>query len=265
MKSGREIREKYIRNYPSPFCPGCGDGMVLNALSRGVDNTRIDQKDIVAVSGIGCGAWIPSPHWRVDTLHTTHGRAVPHALGVKIGNKDLEVMVIAGDGDIAGIGGNHLIHAARNNIGLTVIMVNNGLYAMTGGQVGPTTEQGEKTLTTPFGNPSQGLKVAEVVKAAGAPHVARWTTYHMKELIGEIEHAIKTKGFSFIEVLAQCPTRTGKQKELSAIEMVYWYRDNTSKDPGSEKIYVGRLVDEERPELAQQIYDQIKECGGDPR
>lgn len=263
MTTSEEIKEKYIRSHPSPFCPGCGDGMVLNAMSRAVEVSDLDKDDVVAVSGIGCAAWIPSPHWRVDTLHTTHGRAIPHAMGVKLGNKDLEVMVVSGDGDCAGIGGNHLLHAARNNVDLNVLMINNGLYAMTGGQVAPTTDYGEETLTTPYGNPAAGMEVAEVVKAAGASHVARWTTYHMNDIISEIEKAIDKKGFSFIEILSQCPTRTGKKKDMNGVEMLNWYKENTSKEPDTDKIYVGTLTDIERPELTEEIYKQIEEHRGD--
>ncbi len=263
MITSEDIKEKYIRSHPSPFCPGCGDGMVLNAMSRAVETSDLDKDDVVAVSGIGCAAWIPSPHWRVDTLHTTHGRAIPHAMGVKLGNKDLEVMVVSGDGDCAGIGGNHLLHAARNNVDLNVLMINNGLYAMTGGQVAPTTDYGEETLTTPYGNPAAGMEVAEVVKAAGASHVARWTTYHMNDIISEVEKAIDKKGFSFIEILSQCPTRTGKKKNMDGIEMLNWYKENTSKDPDTDKIYVGTLADIERPELTEEIYKQIEEHRGD--
>ncbi len=265
MITGKELREKYIRNQPTAFCPGCGDGMVLNGMSRAVEKLEIRRKDIVAVSGIGCAAWIVSPYWRVDTLHTTHGRAIPHAMGVKVGNKDLNVIVVSGDGDCVGIGGNHLIHASRNNIDLTVIMINNGLYAMTGGQAAPTTDYGSHTITTPYGNPSQGMDVVELVKAAGASHVARWTTYHMRELIKEMEYALGKKGLSFIEVLTQCPTRTGKKDGLSGLDMLGWYKENTSKYPKDGKITVGRFVDIERPELAHEIYEQITLAGGTPR
>ncbi len=262
MITGKQLREKYIRNQPTAFCPGCGDGMILNGLSRAVEKQEIRKEDIVAVSGIGCAAWIVSPYWRVDTLHTTHGRAIPHAIGVKVGNKDLKVVVVSGDGDCVGIGGNHLIHACRNNIDLTVIMVNNGLYAMTGGQVAPTTDYMEKTVTTPYGNPSHGMDVSELVKAAGASHVARWTTYHMRELTKEIEYALQKKGLSFIEILTQCPTRTGKKDGVSTLEMLEWYKNNTSKTPTEGKITVGRFVDIDRPELADEIYEQIKNSGG---
>ncbi len=265
MIHGKEIKEKYVRNYPSAFCPGCGDGMVLNAMSRAVESKGVEKDDIVAVSGIGCAAWIPSPYWKVDTLHTTHGRAIPHATGVKVADRDLEVFVVSGDGDCAGIGGNHLLHAARNNIDITVLMINNGLYAMTGGQVAPTTKHGEKTITTPYGNPAHGFDVASVVKAAGASHVARWTTYHMNELVSELEKAIDKKGMSFIEIMSQCPTRTGKKKGMSALKMLDWCKESTSKDPESDKLYVGTIVDEELPELTDEIYEQIEQLGGELR
>ncbi|MEF8874269.1 MAG: thiamine pyrophosphate-dependent enzyme [Candidatus Thermoplasmatota archaeon] len=263
MITAEEIRDKYVRNHPSPFCPGCGGGMVLNAMSRAVESSRVEKEDVVAVSGIGCAAWIPSPHWRVDTLHTTHGRAIAFASGVKIADRGLEVMVVSGDGDCAGIGGNHLLHGARNNIDLNVLMVNNGLYAMTGGQVAPTTEHDEKTLTTPYGNPASSFEAAEVVKAAGASHVARWTTYHMNELVDEVEKAIETEGFSFIEILTQCPTRKGKKEGMNGVEMLEWYEENTSKDEESDKMYVGTLTEIQRPELTEEIYKQIDRFRGD--
>lgn len=265
MITAKEIKEKYVRSQPSPFCPGCGGGQVLNGMSRAVEDSKIEKDDVTAVSGIGCAAWIPSPHWRVDTLHTTHGRAIAFATGVKLGNKDLEVMVVSGDGDCAGIGGNHLLHGARNNIDLNVLMINNGLYAMTGGQVAPTTEHDEETLTTPYGNPSSSFEASEVVKAAGADHVARWTTYHMKELIQEIKKAINTTGFSFIEVLTQCPTRKGKKEGMNGKEMLDWYKENTSKEEETDKIFVGTISESDTPELSEQIYRQIEEAGGEPR
>lgn len=135
---------------------------------------------------------------------------------------------------------------------------------MTGGQVAPTTEHGEKTLTTPYGNPSQGIDICNVVKHAGASHVSRWTTYHMDDLIKEIEKAIDTRGLSFIEVLSQCPTRTGKKEGLSGVEMLEWYKDNTTRDKEGEGIYVGELQYTERPELTEEIYKQILEKGGEP-
>ena len=200
-------RERYIRHQPLPFCLGCGNGIILNCFARAVDNLRLDQDKILCVSGIGCSAWIPSPHFDSDTLHTTHGRALAFATGAKVFNRDLRVVVFTGDGDGAGIGGNHLIHAARRNIDITTILVNNLSYAMTGGQVAPTTLHGIRTITSPYGNPENPFDLCRLVAAAGATYVARWTTYHVVELARSMEEALRNRGFSFVEVLSPCPTR----------------------------------------------------------
>ena len=154
---------KYLRReiLPTTHCPGCGCGQVLNAYVHALDDLQIDPKDIISVTGIGCSSWIPSPYLKCDTLHTTHGRAVAFATGVKIIRPQSRVVVIAGDGDLAGIGGNHLIHAARRNVGLAVFLVNNYIYGMTGGQVSPTTPFGVATTTTPYNNAEYPLKVAD--------------------------------------------------------------------------------------------------------
>ncbi len=170
----------------------------------------MDKNKIVAVSGIGCSAWISSPYLRVDTMHTTHGRAIAFATGIVLSRPDLKVIVLTGDGDGAGIGGNHLIHAARRGIDMLVILVNNGIYGMTGGQTAPTTPKGLRTRTHPRGNPERPFKVAELVAAAGADYVARWTTAHLVQLKDSIKKALKMKGFRFIEVISQCPTHFGR-------------------------------------------------------
>jgi 2-oxoglutarate ferredoxin oxidoreductase subunit beta len=200
-------RDKYVRSQPSAFCPGCGGGIILNCFLRAIDDLGMDQDNILAVSGIGCTAWIPSPNFNGDTLHTTHGRAIAFATGAKAYNPDLTTVVFTGDGDGAGIGGNHLIHAARRNINLKVILVNNMSYAMTGGQIAPTTLHGETTVTSPYGNPEFPFDITQLVKAAGASYVAKWSTYHVIELTNAIKEAIQHKGFGFIEVLSQCPTQ----------------------------------------------------------
>jgi len=179
----------------------------LNCFARAVDNLGLDQDRLLCVSGIGCSAWIPNPHFNSDTLHTTHGRALAFATGAKVFNSGLTVVVFTGDGDGAGIGGNHLIHAARRNIGITTILVNNLSYAMTGGQIAPTTFHGSRTITSPYGNPENPFDLCKLVAAAGATYVARWTAYHVVELTRSIEEAIENKGFSFIEVFSPCPTR----------------------------------------------------------
>jgi 2-oxoglutarate ferredoxin oxidoreductase subunit beta len=200
-------RDKYVRSQPSAFCPGCGGGIILNCFLRAIDDLGLDQDKILAVSGIGCTAWIPSPNFNGDTLHTTHGRAIAFATGAKAYNPDLTTVIFTGDGDGVGIGGNHLIHAARRNIDLKVILVNNMSYAMTGGQIAPTTMHGETTVTSPYGNPEFPFDITKLVKAAGASYVARWSTHHVIELTNAMKEAIQHKGFSFIEVLSQCPTQ----------------------------------------------------------
>jgi 2-oxoglutarate ferredoxin oxidoreductase subunit beta len=207
LKSLYYYRDKYVRSQPSAFCPGCGGGIILQCFLRAIDNLGIDKDQVLAVSGIGCSAWIPSPNFNGDTLHTTHGRAIAFATGAKAYNPELITFVFTGDGDGAGIGGNHLIHAARRNIDLKVILVNNFSYAMTGGQIAPTTLHGETTVTSPYGNPEFPFDITKLVVAAGATYVARWSTYHVLELTKAIEEAVKHKGFSFIEVLSQCPTQ----------------------------------------------------------
>jgi len=199
-------RDRYVRFQPSSFCAGCGGGIILNCFVRALDALEIPRDRVLCVSGIGCSAWIPSPNFRGDTLHTPHGRALAFATGAKVFNSDLVTVVFTGDGDGAGIGGNHLIHSARRNIDITTILVNNLSYAMTGGQVAPTSLRGGRTATSPFGNPENPFNLTELAAAAGATYVARWTTYHAVELTRSMEEALEHRGFSFIEVLSQCPT-----------------------------------------------------------
>lgn len=207
MKSLYYYRDKYVRAQPSAFCPGCGGGIILQCFLRAIDDLGIDKESILTVSGIGCSAWIPSPYFDGDTLHTTHGRAIAFATGAKAYNPDLTTVVFTGDGDGAGIGGNHLIHAARRNIDLKVFLVNNFSYAMTGGQIAPTTLHGETTVTSPYGNPESPFDITQLVKAAGATYVAKWSTYHVLELTNAMKEALQHKGFAFIEILSQCPTQ----------------------------------------------------------
>jgi 2-oxoglutarate ferredoxin oxidoreductase subunit beta len=206
---------KYIRPevFPTPFCPGCGHGILLGAILRAVDELELDFSQMLFVSGIGCGGWIPSPHYNTDTLHVTHGRPVAFATGAKLFNPDLNVVVVSGDGDIASIGGNHLIHAARRDMDMTVICANNLIYGMTGGQVTPTTPRGARTVTTPTGNPEPPFDLARLVAAAGASYVARYSVWHVRRLIASIKKALQHTGFGFIEVLSTCPTHFGRRNE----------------------------------------------------
>jgi len=204
---------KYVRPevFPTPFCPGCGHGILLGAILRAIDELELDFSQVAFVSGIGCGGWIPSPHYNTDTLHVTHGRPVAFATGIKLFKPELNVIVVGGDGDIASIGGNHLIHAARRDVDLTVICANNLVYGMTGGQVTPTTPTGARTLTTPTGNPDRPFDLAQLVAAAGATYVARYSVWHVRPLIASIKKALLHKGFGFVEVLSSCPTQFGRR------------------------------------------------------
>jgi len=261
---------KYLRQeiLPTTHCPGCGGGQVLNAFVNAIDELEIDPREIISVTGIGCSSWIPSPYFKGDTLHTTHGRPVAFATGVKAVKPDSHVVVIAGDGDLAGIGGNHLIHAARRNVGLTVFLVNNYIYGMTGGQVSPTTPFGVKTTTTPYDNAEYPMNIAELVAAAGANYVARWTTFHIRKLIKSMKEALNKKGFSFIEIVSQCPVSYGRRVGLrdGVVFMEYFKKNSVtvkkaadmSKDELEDKIVVGKLVDRSRIELTENLR-RIKE------
>ena len=258
--------KKYLRPeaLPFTFCPGCGCGTVLNVFCSAVDALGIKPEDICMVSGIGCSSWIPSPYFKADTLHTTHGRALAFATGVRIMKPGMKVVVISGDGDISGIGGNHLIHAARRNIGITVIMVNNQIYGMTGGQVAPTTPKGVKTVTTPYGNVESPFSVAELVASAGAGFVARWTTGHPFQLKNAIQKALQKDCFSFIEVHSQCPEYYGRKsgfnspgdllKHLKGISVSVDESRNMKSEELSGKLVIGTLVDRsDRTEFAGSI------------
>ncbi|MFX1261347.1 MAG: thiamine pyrophosphate-dependent enzyme [Promethearchaeota archaeon] len=218
------LREECL---PDPFCPGCGNMETGSAFLKAVkDLGHEDLSKFAFVSGIGCGAWIVSPHFRADTLHTTHGRAIAFATGLKLAIPEQEVVVISGDGDLAAIGGNHLIHAARRNMDLTVICSNNWIYGMTGGQVGPTTFTGDRTSTTPYGNPERPFDIARLVAAAGANYVARWTTAHPFQAARAMKTALERKGFTFVEMLSQCPTAYGRRTKAGGpVEMLKWMKE----------------------------------------
>jgi 2-oxoglutarate ferredoxin oxidoreductase subunit beta len=256
---------KYLRQeiLPTTFCAGCGCGTVLNSFVHAIDELGIDPREMVFVTGIGCSSWIPSPYFKGDTLHTTHGRPLAFATGVKVMRPELKVIVIAGDGDIAGIGGNHLIHAARRNIDISVFMVNNWNYGMTGGQVSPTTPFGVPTTTTPYSNAEHPLQAAELVAAAGASYVSRWTTYHVFPLVKSIQEALRVNGFSFVEIISQCPVSYGKLVNMrKASDFLNLYKDcsvNVKKardmndEELKEKIIVGKLIERNREEFVSTL------------
>ena len=204
-----ELGERYLRKsaLPTLFCPGCGDGTILNAMVRVVDKLGI--KNFNFVSGIGCSGWIPV-FINADVLHALHGRAIPVAMGLKLTQQDKHVVVFTGDGDCLGIGGNHFIHAARRNLDITVVMVNNYIYGMTGGQTAPTTPEKARTKTAPYGNVEPPFDATKLAIAAGATYVARHTTAYPQQLKVGLEEAVLHKGFSFLEVMTQCPTQAGR-------------------------------------------------------
>ena len=204
------LAEKYLRKsaLPTIFCPGCGDGTVLSAMLRVIEATGGLQK-YAMVGGIGCSGWIPV-YVNTDVIHSLHGRAIPVATGLALSMPEKNVVVFSGDGDCSGIGGNHLIHAARRNVNLTVIMINNYIYGMTGGQVSPTTPAMGKTKTSPYGNGEQPFDVPALVIAAGATFVAREIAVTPKRIERSIAAAVAHGGFSFVEIMTQCPTQAGR-------------------------------------------------------
>lgn len=249
-KLNRYLRTEKLPEEGFQWCPGCGGGTVLNAFIRALDELEIPPEDVVAISGIGCAAWLPSPNLKADVLHTTHGRAIAFATGVKVGLPNKEVVVLSGDGDLAGIGGNHLLHAARRNIDITVLLVNNYTYGMTGGQVAATTLHNSKTTTSPYGNPEHPINIAGVAKEAGASYVARWTTAHPRKLIDAIKDALHKKGFALIEVISQCPTVFGRRNEMAEPkEMLEWFTERVD----SGKLEVGEIVAREREEFVDSL------------
>jgi len=229
-----------------------------------------DLSKFVFCSGIGCSAWIPSPYLMADSLHVTHGRSIPVAMGVKLMRPDLNVVVFGGDGDIVGIGLSHLIHAARRNLDIMVVMVNNMIYGMTGGQVAPTTPFGAKTTTTPYGNFEYPLDATRLVATAGASYAARWTTAHGEQMIESMKRAITTRGFAFVEVASPCPTAFGRRVGFKDVaNMLRWFLDNSiplkqaSKMTEKElvnKIVVGEYVSREAPTLTDNVYKVLKEA-----
>ena len=245
------------------FCPGCGDGIVVQAILRAIDGLGMDLDDFVFVSGIGCAAWIPSPFFNADVLHTTHGRPIAFAFGIKMGLPEKKVMVVSGDGDLVAIGGNHLIQNARRNIEMVVLCINNGIYGMTGGQAAPTTPMGIKTTTTPYGTVENTFNISKLVMAAGASFVACWTAAHPRQLTNSIEKAIQKKGFAFIEVFSQCPIQFGRKTGVgSAVQMLEDYKKRSislkeaaklADEELKDRIVVGELADLEKPEMLEEV------------
>jgi 2-oxoglutarate ferredoxin oxidoreductase subunit beta len=231
----------------TPFCPGCGHGILMGTILRAVDEMGLPVERLLFVSGIGCAAWIPSPNFKADSLHTLHGRALAFATGAKLFNPDLTTLVVSGDGDLSSIGGNHLIHAARRNLDVTVICANNMIYGMTGGQAGATTPQGALSATTPLGNPYRPFDLCKLVEAAGASYVARYAVVQPLLLQKAIRRGVETRGFSFIEALSPCPTQFGRRNRLGeAPEQMLKLRDLLASREEAESLSAeerqGRIV-----------------------
>ncbi|MCK4956542.1 MAG: 2-oxoacid:ferredoxin oxidoreductase subunit beta [Candidatus Cloacimonetes bacterium] len=212
MKIPQKRVHKFLRHgkkFPHVWCPGCSNGIVLGAIIRAVDELGYEKDDMAMVSGIGCSSRMPV-YVDFNTLHTLHGRALAYATGVKMVKPEMNVCVVTGDGDSTAIGGNHLIHAARRNIDLTVIVINNNIYGMTGGQYSPTTPTGDFATTTPYGNIDPVFDICKLAEGAGATFVARTTAYHVVEAQSIIKQAFEHKGFSIVEIVSACPVIYGK-------------------------------------------------------
>ena len=261
----------YLRvdRIPHIWCAGCGIGAATGCFLRAIDRAELNPDKVAVVSGIGCSGRVAG-YIKLDSFHTTHGRALPFATGLKLANPELTVVVFSGDGDIAAIGGNHLIHSGRRNIDITVICVNNFNYGMTGGQMGPTTPLNARSTTSPYGNFEYPFNLPYLVAASGATYVARWTVLHLRELEGSIAEALIKPGFSFIEVLTPCPPVYGRRNKLPrGLDEMRSYQERSIVRDGADPkdvelsldgpIVVGKFVDIERPTLwdsYQQMLDR---------
>jgi len=266
--------DQYLRldKFPHIWCPGCGDGIVLKAMLRAIDRMELERDDLCMVSGIGCSSRTPG-YVDVNTLHTTHGRAITFATGVKMARPDLTVIVVTGDGDATAIGGNHLIHAARRNIDITVVLYNNWIYGMTGGQVSPATPMGKRGSTAPYGSIEPNFDITALVSGAGASFVARETVAKPLLLDKVIERAIRKKGFSLVEVMTPCPTTYGRRnKEGDAVAMTHDLRVRSasavrilklSDEEKERAIPTGVFVDIEKPEYTEQYAGLVARLQGD--
>lgn len=254
---------EYLRTdrIPHIWCSGCGLGTTVNCFIRAVQNCGINRDNISVVSGIGCTGRVAG-YLKLDSFHTTHGRPIPFATGLKLANPNLKVVVYSGDGDLFAIGGNHLIHAARRNIDLTIICVNNFTYGMTGGQLTPTTPIDAIASTSPYGNIEEPFNLPHLAESAGAVYVARWTTFHVRQSIKAMKEAIQKKGFSFVEIVSPCPTLYGRRNRLGdGLEMMQYYKENSTVKNGADtrevdlnfkgKIICGKFIDRERPSFLE--------------
>ena len=252
--------EQFLRSERMPhiWCPGCGIGTTVNCFTNALLDSKTDLSKLSIVSGIGCTGRVAG-YLNLDSFHTTHGRAIPFATGLRLANPDMKVVVYSGDGDLFAIGGNHLIHAARRNIDLKVVCINNLVFAMTGGQTAPTTPGAVITSTNPYGTYDPSFNLPYLVEAAGAVYVARWTAFHVKQLARSMEEMFAKMGFSFIEVLSPCPTLYQRRNKMGdGLDTMKFYKQVSKVRNGaptsevaltkSGEIVVGKFVDRERGE-----------------
>ena len=259
----RHPYDKFLRKdrIPHIWCEGCGNGIILNCFARALDELDMDLDKVAVVSGIGCIGRI-SGYTNTDSFHTTHGRPIAFATGVKLANPELTVAVISGDGDLFAIGGNHFIHAARRNLDIKVICANNFIYGMTGGQGGPTTPMETWTTTTPYGNIEQAFNLVHLAAACGAVYVARWTTLQTRWLTESIKKALQKEGFSFVEIISECPEIFGRYNKMdTALKMMKWFKDASVvehfSDPAKAGITPNRIVVGEFVDIEKPSYDRL--------
>ncbi|MBN1948342.1 MAG: 2-oxoacid:ferredoxin oxidoreductase subunit beta [Candidatus Cloacimonetes bacterium] len=245
---------RHKKKFPHVWCPGCSNGIVLGAVIRAIAELKYDKDNIAMVSGIGCSSRMPV-YVDFNTLHTLHGRAIAYATGIKFYKPEMKVIVVTGDGDATAIGGNHFIHAARRNIDLTVILINNNIYGMTGGQYSPTTALGDRSTTTPYGNIDPVFDICELAMGSGATFVARTTAYHALEAQAFIKRALEHKGFSLVEIMSACPVIYGRLNHKGdAVEMMKQMKENAVPIAAYEKL----IEEEKKNKYRRGIFRQIE-------
>jgi 2-oxoglutarate ferredoxin oxidoreductase subunit beta len=267
------LANKYLRmeRMPHRACPGCGIGQVVHATLIACDDLKLTPENTVWVQGVGCSSRITYTLWKGDNIDAHHGRIFAVATGMKLSRPHLNLICFTGDGDCVAIGGNHFLHACRRNLDVTVLMFNNAIYGMTGGQVAPTSPVGARTMTTPYGNIEDPMDTVEVAMAAGASFVARWRSTDFKPLINSIKKGIQTKGFSFIEILVPCPTQFGRYvlKTGDPSKLIEWYKETTvtlkkaeKKSPEElrDKMLLGEFVHrEDRTGIVERYWEMVRE------
>jgi 2-oxoglutarate ferredoxin oxidoreductase subunit beta len=264
-----KLIHKYLRHdkkFPHVFCPGCGIGIFLGSLIRAVDSCGFKKDEVVLVTGIGCTGRL-AVYVDFNTLHTTHGRALAFATGIKLAKPNLKVIVVMGDGDAIAIGGNHFIHAARRNVDLKAVVVNNSVYGMTGGQYSPTTPYGAKTTTSPISHIERPFRISELAIVCGASFVARSTVYHVKLLDDLLKRSFLKKGFSLVEVISHCPTQYGRMNKMgSPVDMLIWQKEHAfpvekekemNEEELKDKFPIGVLADRDFP-LFEEEYEKLR-------